>query len=274
MGIKIFNPTSPAIRKMSVSTFDEITKTEPEKSLLKPLNNSGGRNSYGRVTCRYKGGGHKRQYRLIDFKRKKTGIPAKVVSIEYDPNRSSRIALLNYKDGEKSYILAPVGLNVGDEIMSGENADIRPGNALPIKNIPVGTVIHNIEMKPGKGAALARSAGMAAQIISKEETFAQIKLPSSEIRMLRIECYATIGQVGNVEHANIIVGKAGRSRWLGVRPHVRGVAMNPVDHPLGGGQGKTSGGRHPVSPWGQLAKGKKTRKKKKDSNRFIVTRRK
>ncbi len=274
MGIKSFKPTSPAIRKMTVSTFDEITTSRPEKSLLKAKRETGGRNCYGRVTCRYKGGGHKQKYRLVDFRRTKTDIPATVVSIEYDPNRSARIALLNYCDGEKAYILAPIGMQTGDKILAGENADIKPGNALPIKNIPLGSLIHNIELKPGSGAILARSAGTSAQLISKEGDFAQIKLPSGEIRMFEKECLATIGQIGNEEHGNISIGKAGRSRWLGRRPHVRGVAMNPVDHPLGGGQGKTSGGRHPCSPWGQLAKGKKTRKKKKESNVFIVKRRK
>ncbi|MBI5417258.1 50S ribosomal protein L2 [Candidatus Poribacteria bacterium] len=274
MGIKKFKPTSPAIRAMEVSTFDEITVDRPEKSLLRPLRSTGGRNCYGRVTSRYKGGGHKRQYRLVDFKRTKKDVMAKVASIEYDPNRSSRIALLNYTDGEKAYILAPVGLNVGDKVMSGNNVDIKPGNAMPIRSIPLGSMIHNIELRPNKGATLVRSAGTAAQLVSKEGEIAQVKLPSGEIRIFSLDCLASIGQVGNTEHGIISVGKAGRSRWMGVRPHVRGVAMNPVDHPLGGGQGKTSGGRHPCSPWGKLAKGKKTRKKKKTSNQFIVKRRK
>ncbi len=274
MGIKKFNPTSPARRFMTVSSFEEITKKEPEKSLLEPLNKNGGRNSYGRITVRHQGGGAKQKYRVIDFKRDKDGIKAKVASIEYDPNRTANIALLNYVDGEKRYILAPVGLKVGDTVESGENADIKPGNALQFTNIPVGTIIHNIEMKPGKGGQMVRSAGNSAQLMAKEGDYAQVRLPSGEVRMVRINCKATIGQVGNIDHENISIGKAGRKRWMGVRPTVRGVVMNPVDHPHGGGEGKSPIGRpSPVTPWGKPTLGFKTRKKKNQSDKFIVKRR-
>jgi large subunit ribosomal protein L2 len=258
---------------MSVASFDEITRSTPEKSLLMPMKSTGGRNNNGRITSRFMGGGHKRRYRLIDFKRDKDGIPAKVASVEYDPNRTSRIALLNYADGEKRYIIAPVGLTVGQEVLSGEQAEIQPGNTLKLRNIPVGTTVHAIELKPGKGAQMAKSAGSSAQLLAREGEYATLRLPSGEVRLVHRECRATIGQVGNLEHENINIGKAGRSRWLGKRPHNRGVSMNPVDHPLGGGEGKTSGGRHPVSPWGQLAKGFKTRKKKNASSKYIVKRR-
>lgn len=266
-------PTSAGRRFQTVADFAEITKTKPEKSLLVPLRKTGGRNNYGRNTARHRGGGHKRLYRLIDFKRDKVGVPAKVAAIEYDPNRSARIALLHYRDGEKRYILAPVDLKVGDEVLSSPEADIKPGNTLPLANIPAGTLIHNVELKPGKGGQLARSAGAYAQLMAKEGNYAHLKLPSGEVRMVPITCKATVGQVSNVEHENISLGKAGRSRWLGRRPHTRGVAMNPVDHPLGGGEGKTSGGRHPCTPWGKPTKGYKTRKPK-ESDRFIIKRRK
>lgn len=269
MAIKKFKPTTPSRRYMTVSAFDDITKTEAEKSLLAPIHKSGGRNANGRITSRRRGGGHKRRYRIIDFKRDKDGVPARVASIEYDPNRSARIALLHYADGEKRYIIAPNKLAVGDTVMSGEVADIKPGNALKLKDIPVGTIISNLELKPGKGAQLVRSAGTMAQIMAKEGKYVHIKLPSGEVRLIRSECKATIGQIGNIDHENITIGKAGRSRWLGRRPKVRGVVMNPHDHPHGGGEGKTPAGRHPVTPWGQPTIGKKTRKKKK-SDRFIV----
>ena len=261
MGIKKVKPTSPGRRTQTYSTFDEITRTTPEKSLLRTIKKTGGRNVHGRITCRHRGGGHKRHYRIIDFKRDKTGIPAKVASIEYDPNRSARIALLHYADGEKRYILAPINLKVGDTVLSGPEADIRPGNTLPLKNIPLGTHIHNIELRVGKGGQIVRSAGTFAQLMAKEDRYALIKLPSGEVRMVLLKCRATIGQVGNVIHENISLGKAGRSRWNGIRPTVRGVAMNPVDHPMGGGEGRSSGGRHPCSPWGLPSKGFKTRKK-------------
>ena len=273
MAIKKYKPTSPGVRHQTCLTFDDITKTEPEKSLLAKINKTGGRNVNGRVTRRHAGGGHKRRYRIIDFKRDKTDIPATVSSIEYDPNRSARIALLHYADGEKKYILAPKGLNVGDIVLAGAEADIKPGNCLQIKYIPLGTLIHNVEMKPGKGAQLVRSAGNSAQLMAKEGRYAQVRLPSSEVRMVLQECVATIGEVGNSLHSNVTLGKAGRKRWLGVRPTVRGVAMNPVDHPHGGGEGKSSGGRHPVSPWGMPTKGYKTRKNIR-TDRFIVRKRK
>ena len=272
MPIRKYNPTSPGRRFQTVQVFDEITTTEPYKPLVEPLRKSGGRNNHGELTSWWRGGGHKRNYRIIDFKRDKRDIPAKVATIEYDPNRSSRIALLTYADGEKRYILQPAGLKVGDTIVSGDNVDILPGNALPLKNIPLGTQIHNVELKPGKGGQIARSAGSSVQLVAKEGDYASVKMPSGEIRKINVECLATIGQVGNVDHENVSIGKAGRSRWLGKRPHVRGVAMNPVDHPLGGGEGKTSGGRHPVSPWGQPTKGYKTRNRKA-TDRFIVQRR-
>ncbi|HEU19042.1 MAG TPA: 50S ribosomal protein L2 [Deltaproteobacteria bacterium] len=272
MAVKFFKPTSPSRRYQSYLTYDEITSMEPEKSLLRPLKKSGGRNNRGRITSRHIGGGHKRRYRVIDFKREKTDIPAKVASIEYDPNRSARIALLHYPDGEKRYILWPVGLTVGASVISGERADIKPGNAMPLKNIPLGSQIHNIELKIGKGGQLIRSAGSYAQLMAKEGSYAQVRLPSGEVRKVHVECRATIGQVGNIEHENISVGKAGRTRWLGRRSKVRGVAMNPIDHPMGGGEGKSSGGRHPCTPWGVPTKGYKTRKNK-NSDKYIVKRR-
>jgi len=274
MGVKRYKPTSPARRGMTVATFEEITKTEPEKSLLEPLKKTGGRNSQGRITARFRGGGHKRMYRIIDFKRDKDGIPAKVAAIEYDPNRTARIALLHYADGEKRYILAPLGLKVGDIVESGPNADIKPGNALPLAKIPVGTLVHNIELKPGKGGQLVRAAGAAAQIMAREGNYATLRLPSGEFRMVHINCKATVGQVGNVEHENIVLGKAGRARWLGRRPHVRGSAMNPVDHPHGGGEGKAPVGMPgPVTPWGKPTLGYRTRKRNKPSDKYIVRRR-
>jgi large subunit ribosomal protein L2 len=272
MPVKKFRPVTPSLRYKTVSDFAEITTSTPEKSLLEPLRKTGGRNNLGRVTAYQRGGGHKRQYRRIDFKREKHGIPATVVSIEYDPNRSARIALLHYVDGEKRYIIAPVGLGVGRKVMSGPEAEFEPGNALPLAKIPVGTVVHAVELVSGKGAQMARSAGAYAQLMAKEGNYAQLRLPSGEMRKVRIECLATIGQVGNLEHENIVIGKAGKSRWLGRRPHVRGVAMNPIDHPMGGGEGKTSGGRHPCSPWGMPTKGYRTRKKK-PSDGLIVRRR-
>jgi large subunit ribosomal protein L2 len=260
---------------MTVRTFDEITATKPEKSLLEPLKKKAGRNAQGRITVRHQGGGHKRRYRVIDFKRDKDGVPATVATIEYDPNRSANIALLHYADGEKRYILAPVGVTVGTQVMSGEGADIKPGNALKLKDMPVGTLIHNIELKEGKGGQLVRSAGAAAQLMAKEGKYAQVRLPSGEVRFISQECKATIGQVGNVDHENIDIGKAGRSRWLGKRPTVRGVVMNPVDHPHGGGEGKSPIGRKsPVTPWGKPTLGYKTRKKNKKSDQYIVRRRK
>ena len=274
MGIKKLKPNTPGTRFRSNSTFDEITKSTPEKSLTVALKKSGGRNNHGRITTRFIGGGHKRKYRLIDFKRNKPGVEAKVFSIEYDPNRSCRIALLHYVDGEKRYIIAPEGLKVGSKVVSGSGSDILVGNALPLKEMPLGSFIHNVELKPGKGGQLGRSAGSALQLMAKEGDFAQVKMPSGEVRLIRLDCMATYGVVGNAEQENISLGKAGRKRWLGKRPHVRGVAMNPVDHPMGGGEGKTSGGGHPVSPWGQKAKGLKTRKHKKESNKQIIKRRK
>ena len=274
MAIKKYKPTTPGRRDMTVSTFEEITKTKPEKSLVVSLNSTGGRNAQGRTTARHRGGGHKRKYRLVDFKRNKVGVPAKVAAIEYDPNRSARIALLHYLDGEKRYILAPYGLNVGDTVESGPDADIKPGNSLPLANIPIGSVIHNVELQPGKGAQLVRSAGAAAQLMAKEGAHATVRLPSGEYRLILQTCRATIGQVGNVEHENMIIGKAGRSRYLGRRPRIRGVATNPVDHPHGGGEGKAPVGRPgPVTPWGKPARGARTRKKKA-SDRLIVRRRK
>ena len=273
MAVKKVKPTSPGRRFQTYAAFDEITKTTPEKRLIKAIKRSGGRNNHGRVTSRHRGGGHKRYYRIIDYKRDKTGIPAKVAAIEYDPNRSARIALLHYVDGEKRYILAPLRLNVGDTVQSGPDADIKPGNTLPLSNIPLGTHIHNIELSIGKGGQIVRSAGTYAQLMAKEDRYALVKLPSSEVRMVLLNCKATIGQLGNVEHENLSLGKAGRKRWLGKRPSVRGVAMNPVDHPMGGGEGRSSGGRHPCSPWGMPSKGYKTRKKKKVSDRLIVKKR-
>ena len=273
MGIKAFKPTSPGRRQMTVTAFEEITRSRPEKSLVAPLRRSGGRNAEGRTTSRFRGGGHKRAYRIIDFKRDKDGVPGRIASIEYDPNRSARIALVHYFDGEKRYILAPLGLKVGDVIESGPNSDIKPGNALPLVNIPVGTVVHAIELTAGRGAQLARSAGTSAQIMAREGDYVTLRLPSSEMRMVRAECRATIGQVGNVEHENVTIGKAGRKRWMGRRPHNRGVAMNPVDHPHGGGEGRAPVGmKSPVTPWGVPTLGYRTRRAKA-SDRLIVRRR-
>ncbi|HHY90481.1 MAG TPA: 50S ribosomal protein L2 [Clostridiales bacterium] len=274
MGIKAYKPTSPGVRQLTVSTFEEITKKEPEKSLLVPLKKNAGRNSQGKITVRHRGGGEKRKYRIIDFKRDKDNIPAKVAAIEYDPNRTANIALLHYADGEKRYIIAPYKLSVGDTVISGENVDIKVGNALPLKNIPVGTVIHNIELKPGKGGQLVRSAGNSAQLMAKEGKYAQVRLPSGEVRMINSLCKATIGQVGNLDHENITLGKAGRKRHLGFRPAVRGSAMNPSDHPHGGGEGRAPIGRPaPVTPWGKPTIGYKTRKKNKESDKYIVKKR-
>ena len=276
MSIKTFKPTTPSRRQMTVSGFDGIDKkAKPEPSLTVPLKKSSGRNSYGRITVRHRGGGNKRKYRIIDFKRDKQDMFATVLRLEYDPNRSANIALLEYEDGERRYILAPVGLNAGDKVEAGANADIKVGNALPIANIPVGTIIHNIELHPGNGAQLVRAAGVSAQLMAKEGGDAQIRMPSGEVRIVRTNCMATIGQVGNIEHENINIGKAGRKRWMGVRPSVRGTVMNPVDHPHGGGEGKNkSAGRHPVTPWGVPTKGHRTRNKKKASSRLIIRRRK
>tara|TARA_B100000282_G_C31728609_1_gene489758 strand:- start:1458 stop:2285 length:828 start_codon:yes stop_codon:yes gene_type:complete len=274
MPLKTHKPTTPSRRHMILSDFAEITKSSPERSLIKSKKRMAGRNSSGRISVRHRGGGHKRRYRIIDFKRDKFGIPAKVASIEYDPNRSSRLALLNYADGEKRYIIAPAGLKVNSIVMSGPDAEPVTGNALPLSKIPVGMAIHNIELVSGRGGQLVRSAGTSAVLMSKTDEYANVKMPSSEIRLIKINCMASIGRVGNVEHNNIVMGKAGRKRWLGVRPTVRGVAMNPVDHPMGGGEGRTSGGGHPQSPWGLLSKGKRTRNKHKQSNEFIIERRK
>ncbi len=273
MAVKRFRPTTPTLRYKTVSSFQEITKTKPEKSLVVPLKRSGGRNNQGRMTIRHRGGGHKRMYRIIDFRRDKRDMPAKVAAIEYDPNRSARIALLHYRDGQKRYILAPDKLAVGMTVIAGEGAEIQAGNALPLKRIPLGMTVHNIELKRGAGGRLVRSAGTAAQLMAREGRHAHLRLPSGEVRLVDAECYATLGQVGNLEHESIVLGKAGRARWMGRRPKVRGVAMNPVDHPMGGGESKSSGGRHPCSPWGQPAKGGKTRRKKA-SDKMIVTKRK
>jgi len=272
MGVKKFNPITPTLRYRTVSDFAEITKSTPEKSLTESLHKTGGRNNVGRQTARRRGGGHKRLYRIVDFKRRKRGVPANVVAIEYDPNRTSRIALLHYADGEKSYIIAPNELKVGDKIIAGPEADIKPGNALPLEKVPVGTMVHNVELKVGRGGQMVRSAGSFAQLMAKDGDYATLRLPSGEMRMVRKECYASVGQVGNLDHENVVSGKAGRTRWLGKRPQVRGVAMNPVDHPLGGGEGKSSGGRPGCSPWG-LPDGRKTRKRKKASTRLIIRRR-
>ncbi len=272
MGIKKYKAYTPGRRTMTTSSFEEITRTEPERSLVETLKKTGGRNNLGRVTMRHRGGGSKRLYRIIDFKRNKTGVPGKVASIEYDPNRSARIALINYADGEKRYILAPVGLGVGDTITAGPDSDIRPGNALKLSDIPVGTFIHNIELEPGRGGVLVRSAGTSAQLMAKEGKKAFIRLPSGELRLALLECMATIGQIGNEDHENLTHGKAGKTRWLGRRPHVRGMVMNPVDHPMGGGEGRSKSHKHPVSPWGTPAKGYRTRKRK-PSDKFIVRRR-
>lgn len=271
MGVRKLKPTSPGRRFQTVSDFNTITKSTPEKTLLAPKTRSSGRNSYGRITSRHRGGGHKRRYRIIDFRRNKDGVPAKVASIEYDPNRNSRIALLHYVDGEKRYIVAPVGIAVGDMLESGPKAEIRPGNALPLRNIPTGTILHCVELRPGGGAKMGRSAGTAVQLMSKENKVALVRLPSGEMRQVSLDCRATVGQVGNPEAELIKIGKAGRNRWKGKRPQSRGVAMNPVDHPLGGGEGRSSGGRHPVSPWGKPER--RTRKKNKASDKYIVRRR-
>jgi large subunit ribosomal protein L2 len=273
MALKNFNPTSPGRRFMTVLTFDEITKEKPEKALTEPRRKTGGRDNRGRITVRFIGGGHKQRYRIVDFRRDKRDIPAKVAAIEYDPNRTARLALLHYLDGEKRYILAPEGIKVGQTVVAGDSADILPGNCLPLRAIPAGTMIHNIELRKGKGGQMVRTAGGAAQLVAKEGDYAQIKLPSGEVRQVHVECSATIGQIGNIDHKNVSFGKAGRTRWLGKRPHNRGVAMNPIDHPHGGGEGKTSGGRHPVTPWGKPTKGAKTRKNKR-TQQFIVKRRK
>ena len=276
MAIRKLKPRTPATRFYSISTFEEITKGKPEKKLLQPLKKSGGRNNLGRITSRHRGGGHKRQYRIVDFKREKR-IPGKVTAIEYDPNRSARIALIQYPDGDERYILAPDGLKAGQTIQSGPEAEVQTGNAIPLNNIPVGTFVHNVEMVPGKGGQMGRSAGNSLQLMAKEGDFATLKLPSGEVRKLPLQCYATIGVVGNLDHENISLGKAGRSRWLGIRPQTRGMAMNPVDHPMGGGEGRSKSGggwQHPESPWGQYAKGLKTRKRKRQSNKYIVKRRK
>lgn len=272
MGIKKFKPTTPSNRYRTVSTFEEITKKKPERSLIQILKKSGGRNNKGRVTAFCRGGGHKRYYRIIDFKRDKRDVPAKVASIEYDPNRTCRIALLHYADGDKRYILAPLGLMVEDMVMAGDGAEIKVGNATQIGRMPLGTTMHNVELHPGRGGQMARSAGTMVQLAAKEGQYAHLKLPSGEVRLVRQDCYATIGQVGNIDHENIVWGKAGRSRWVGRRPSVRGVAMNPVDHPMGGGEGRSSGGRHPCTPWGKPTKGYKTRRKKL-SDKYIVKRR-
>ena len=274
MGIKKFRPTTPSRRHMTVMTFEEITKTEPEKSLTVPLKSTGGRNAKGRLTVRHRGGGHKRLYRIIDFKRNKDQVPAKVAAIEYDPNRSANIALLHYRDGHKAYIIAPQDLKVGDVVVSGSGSDIKVGNAMPLKDIPVGSLIHNIELRPGKGGQLVRSAGTVAQLMAKEGSYAHVRLPSGEVRLIHVNSRATIGQIGNLEHENMTLGKAGRSRWLGIRPTVRGSVMNPADHPHGGGEGRAPIGRkYPVSPWGKIAIGGKTRKKK-PSDKMIVKKRK
>ena len=274
MGIKRYKPTTPTLRFQTTPTFEEITKSTPEKRLTLPLRKSGGRNVHGHVTTRHRGGGHKRRVRIIDFKRDKENIPAKVIAIEYDPNRSSRIALLEYTDGERRYIIWPVNLHVHDEVVSGTDVEIKVGNTLPLRNIPLGTLVHNVEMIKGNGGQIVRSAGSSAQIMAKEGNFTHLRLPSGEIRLIHLDCKATIGQVGNIDHSSISIGKAGKSRWLGIRPSVRGVAQNPHDHPLGGGEGKTSGGRHPCTPWGKPTKGYKTRKKNKPSSKYILRRRK
>jgi large subunit ribosomal protein L2 len=273
MALKSFNPTSPGRRFMTVLTFDEITKTTPEKALTEPRRRTGGRDNRGRITVRFIGGGHKQRYRIVDFRRDKRDVPAKVAAVEYDPNRSARLALLHYADGEKRYILWPEGVKVGTTLIASDSADILPGNCLPLRVIPAGTVIHNIELRKGKGGQMVRSAGGSAQLVAKEGDYAQVKLPSGEVRQVHIDCVATIGQIGNIDHKNVSYGKAGRKRWLGKRPHNRGVSMNPVDHPHGGGEGKTSGGRHPVTPWGKPTKGAKTRNNKR-TQKFIVKRRK
>lgn len=276
MAVKKFKPTTPSRRFMVISAFDEITRKKPEKSLMEPLKKSGGRNHHGHITSRRRGGGHKRQYRRIDLKRNKLDVPGVVRTVEYDPNRSANIALIQYRDGEKRYIIHPFGLKVGDSIISGKDRSVpvKVGNSMPLRIVPLGSDVHNVEMKPGKGAQIARSAGSSVQVVAKEGDFSHIKMPSGEVRLIHLECMATIGKVGNIDHENTSSGKAGRSRWKGRRPKVRGVAMNPVDHPMGGGEGKSSGGRHPVTPWGKKTKGLKTRKKGKRSDRYIVKKRK
>ena len=273
MPIKQYNPTSPGRRFVTTLDFSELTKKPPERKLTEPLRRSGGRNNKGRITVWFRGGGHKRRYRVVDFRRDKRNVPAKVAAFEYDPNRSARLALLHYADGDKRYILAAEGMRLGQTVVAGESADILPGNALPLKMIPAGTMIHNLELRLGKGAQLVRSAGAAAQLVAKEGDYAQVKLPSGEVREVHVDCVATVGQVGNIDHKNVSLGKAGRKRWLGKKPHNRGVSMNPIDHPHGGGEGRTSGGRHPVTPWGKPTKGAKTRNNKR-TQRFIVKRRK
>jgi len=273
MAIRKHKPTSAGRRFQTVQTFDEITATRPYRPLTEPLHRSGGRNNTGQLTIWWRGGGHRRAYRVIDFRRDKVDVPARITTIEYDPNRSSRIALVTYADGEKRYILHPAGLKVGDQVISGDGVDILPGNTLPLRNVPLGTMVHNVELRPGKGGQLARSAGASVQVVAKEGEYASVRLPSGEVRLINRDCRATVGQVGNIDHENVSLGKAGRKRWMGRRPHVRGVAMNPVDHPLGGGEGRTSGGRHPVTPWGKPTKGYKTRRRK-GADRFIVERRK
>ncbi|HHZ15759.1 MAG TPA: 50S ribosomal protein L2 [Candidatus Cloacimonetes bacterium] len=270
MGIKKYKPITPSMRFRTGYSFEEITCTKPEKSLLKPVRKSGGRNNQGRITCRHRGGGHRRHYRIIDFKRDKIGIPAKVATIEYDPNRTARIALLHYVDGEKRYIIAPEGLEVGSKVMSGPDAEVAVGNALPLEKIPLGSTVHNIELKRGRGGQIARSAGTFGQVVAKDGDYVHVKMPSNDVHLIRKECLATLGSVSNSDHSLISLGKAGRKRWMGIRPNVRGVAMNPVDHPMGGGEGKTSGGGHPKSPWGKPSKGGKTRKSKKYSDKYIV----
>ncbi len=274
MSVRKLNPTSPGVRFQTISGFDEVTKSRPEKSLLVSLRKTGGRNNNGRITAKRRGGGHKKQYRLVDFRRNKDGISGRVAGVEYDPNRTANIALVVYKDGEKKYILAPVGLKDGASVSSGAGSEIRPGNSLELNDIPLGTLIHNIEMKPGKGGQMVRSAGTFAQLMAKEGPYATVKLPSGEVRRFAKACRATVGTVGNADQENVSIGKAGRTRWMGKRPRVRAVAMNPVDHPMGGGEGRSSGGRHPCSPWGVPAKGFKTRKKNKPSDRYIVTKKK
>ncbi len=272
MAIKLFNPTTPSRRFITQLDFSELTKKRPEKRLVEGKRSTGGRNSLGRITSRFRGGGHKRKYRIIDFNRDKREVPGKVAALEYDPNRTARIALINYKDGEKRYMIACNGMKVGDSVVASETADIQVGNALPLKKIPAGTTVHNLEIRPGDGGRLVRSAGAMAQLLGFEKGYAQLRMPSGELRIVNEDCWATIGQVGNLEHENVVIGKAGRMRWLGFRPHNRGVSMNPVDHPLGGGEGKSSGGRHPVTPWGKKCKGLKTRNSKR-TNRFVIKRR-
>jgi large subunit ribosomal protein L2 len=273
MGLKKFKPVTASSRHRTVLTFEELADKAPERSLVEPVRSRGGRNNHGHITVRHQGGGHKRKYRRIDFKRDKHGVPGRVAALEYDPNRSARIALVHYRDGEKRYILAPQGLTVGQEVASGPGSEIRTGNALPLSEVPLGTTVHNVELRPGRGGQLARSAGSGVQLMAREGAFATLRLPSGETRLVPVASLATVGQVGNLEHENVRIGKAGKSRWLGIRPSVRGVAMNPVDHPLGGGEGKSSGGRHPVTPWGKPTKGYKTRRKRNTTSKYILRRR-